>query len=192
MNMETLTDTTTLIVGALVFLARVFDVTMGTMRTISIVQGRIWAAFLLGLLEVTMWLVVISTVIGQIATKPILGVFYALGFSTGNVVGIMLERRLALGHLSLRVISASKGGEIAESLRQQGLGVTTFQGEGKSGPVTMLYVVCSRRRFNKALDAVKKIEPEAFYSTEMTGHVGKVLRPVMPPTTGWRAVFKRK
>ncbi|MGA1237571.1 MAG: DUF5698 domain-containing protein [Limisphaerales bacterium] len=117
----------------LIFLARVFDVTMGTMRTISIVHGRMWVAFGLGLMEVSMWLVVISAVITQIAAKPLLGVFYALGFSVGNVVGILVERRVALGNMSLRVISAARGGELARRLRELGYGVTTFQGGAERG-----------------------------------------------------------
>jgi uncharacterized protein YebE (UPF0316 family) len=190
--MESLMDPHTWALGVLIFLARVFDVTMGTMRTISIVHGRMWVAFGLGLMEVSMWLVVISAVITQIASKPLLGVFYALGFSVGNVVGILVERRVALGNMSLRVISAARGAELASRLRELGYGVTAFQGEGRSGAVTLLYVVCGRKDFRRALDTVKSVEPGAFYVTEMAGSVGKVMRPMMAPATGWRSVFKRK
>lgn len=176
----------------MVFLARVLDVTMGTMRTISIVHGRTGEAFLLGLVEVILWLFVISTVLGQIATKPVLGVFYALGFSTGNVVGIVVERRLALGRVALNVISARNGPQIARSLRELGFGVTSFQGEGRSGPVMLIYIVCDRKDSRRALEAVRKIEPEAFYSSEMTGPIGRVTRPMGVPATGWRTIFKRK
>ncbi len=133
--------------------------------------------FGLGLMEVSMWLVVISAVITQIAAKPLLGVFYALGFSVGNVVGILVERRVALGNMSLRVISAARGGELARRSRELGYGVTTFQGEGRSGAVTLLYVVCGRKDFRRALDTVKSVEPGAFYVTEMAGSVGKALSP---------------
>jgi uncharacterized protein YebE (UPF0316 family) len=189
--MESLVDPTTLVTGVFVFFARVFDVTMGTMRTISIVQGRTWVAFLLGLLEVAMWLIVISAVITQIAAKPILGVFYALGFSTGNAVGILVERKIALGRITLHVISATKGAEMAQKLRDLGFGVTAFRGEGKDGPVTLLYVVCERREFRRALDAVRQIQPEAFYSTELTGPIGRVTRPTAAPATGWRGFSVR-
>jgi uncharacterized protein YebE (UPF0316 family) len=190
--MESMLEPATLLLGLLVFLARVFDVTMGTMRTISIVHGRMWVAFVLGLLEVTMWLVVISAVLSQIASKPILGVFYALGFSTGNVVGILVERRLALGRVSLNVISAAHGPQMAARLRDAGFGVTTFEGAGRDGPVTLLYIVCGRRDARTALSLVREIEPDAFYSTGMTGNVGRMTRPIMQPATGWRAIRKRK
>lgn len=183
----------TLFLGLVIFLARVTDVSMGTMRTISIVQGRTRIAFLLGFLEVSMWLVIISTVIHSIGEKPILGVFYALGFSTGNVVGIILEKRIAFGHIILRIISTQSGKELAEKIRQTGHAVTTFQGEGLSGPVTMLYVVCPRRDQNDVVQMVSSVESDAFYTVDQAGSVSKIYRPCLPhEPTGWRAIFKKK
>jgi len=92
-------DLSTLLTGILVFLARVADVSMGTMRTISIVRGRTKTAFVLGFVEISLWLVVIAAVLASISSRPILGIFYALGFSTGNVAGILLERRIAFGQV---------------------------------------------------------------------------------------------
>jgi uncharacterized protein YebE (UPF0316 family) len=186
-------DYPTLLLGVVIFLARVADVSMGTMRTISIVQGRTRIAFLLGFIEVSVWLVIISTVIHSIAEKPILGVFYALGFSTGNVVGILLEKRIAFGHIILRIISTKSGKEIGEKLRQTGHAVTAFQGEGLSGPVTMLYVVCLRKEQNDVVQIVKSIEPDAFFTVDQAGSVSKIYRPFCPQQpTGWRAIFKKK
>jgi uncharacterized protein YebE (UPF0316 family) len=186
-------DFATILLGIVIFLARVTDVSMGTMRTISIVQGRTRIAFLLGFIEVSMWLVIISTVIHRITQQPILGVFYALGFSTGNVVGIILEKRLAFGHIILRIISTKSGKKIAEKIRKSGHAVTTFLGEGLSGPVTMLYVVCLRKEQNDVVQVVKSIEPEAFYTVDMAGTVSKIYRPFCPQQpTGWRAIFKKK
>jgi uncharacterized protein YebE (UPF0316 family) len=186
-------DPATLFLGIVIFLARVTDVSMGTMRTISIVQGRTRIAFVLGFLEVSMWLVIISTVIHSISEKPILGVFYALGFSTGNVVGIIFEKRIAFGHIILRIISTKSGKEIAERIRKSGHAVTTFQGEGLYGPVTMLYVVCPRKEQNDVVQMVRSIEPDAFYTVDLAGSVSKIFRPCMPQEpTGWRAIFKKK
>jgi len=185
-------DYPTILLGIVIFLARVTDVSMGTMRTISIVQGRTKIAFLLGFVEVSMWLVIISTVIHRIAEKPILGVFYALGFSTGNVVGIILERRIAFGHIIMRIISTESGKEMAEKIRESGHAVTTFQGEGISGPVTMLYVVCRRKEQNDIVQIVRSVEPDAFYIVDQAGSVSKIYRPFIPQPTGWRAILKKK
>jgi uncharacterized protein YebE (UPF0316 family) len=113
-------DLYTLGTGVLVFLVRIVDVSLGTIRTISTVQGRTRTAFLLGFVEVSMWLGVIAAIVNRVAERPVLGVFYALGFSTGNVVGILIERRLAFGHTVLRVFTSDRGAEFAAALREAG------------------------------------------------------------------------
>jgi len=185
-------DFQTIFLGVLIFLSRVTDVTAGTMRTIAIIHGRTKISFVLGFLEVSLWLVVITTVVDKVIHTPILGVFYALGFATGNVVGIRLERRLAFGHIILKVLSLDHGLEISRKLRQAGFAVTTFQGEGLSGPVIELYIVCLRKDLPSALVIVRAIEPNAFYFTEPVGLVSKIYRPFMAPPTGWRAILKKK
>jgi uncharacterized protein YebE (UPF0316 family) len=178
--------------GIAIFFLRVGDVTLGTVRTISTVQGRTMTAFFLGFVEVSIWLFVISTVVGKVTTHPVLGVFYALGFSTGNVVGILLERRIALGHTVLRVISNQKAKMMAEKIRELGHAVTTFEGEGRSGPVRELCIVCRRKDLKEIIPLVKKIEPDVFYLTEHPDRVSKVCCHANPNPTGWRAIFKKK
>ncbi len=178
--------------GIAIFAARVCDVSIGTVRTIVTVHGRSGLAFFLGLGEITLWLGAASTVITQVGDIPILGVFYALGYATGNFLGIRLERRVALGSLILRVITARRGKEMADCLREKGQAVTVFTGEGLKGAVKELYIVCRRRDLKWILPLVKGKDPEAFYITEHAGSVNKVLRPVGVPATGWRAIFKKK
>lgn len=185
-------DFWTLLTGVLVFLARIGDVSLGTMRTISIVYGRTKVAFFLGFVEVSVWLVVITAVINRIMTKPILGIFYALGFATGNVVGIMLERRLAFGNIVLRVISPQSGKKMARLLRKMGYAVTTFEGQGMTGPVNMLYIVSRRKDLKDIMSTIMEIDPDAFYITEQAGVVSRIYRPFMPQRTGWRAILKKK
>ena len=190
--MEAILGWGTLVSGVLIFMARVVDVSLGTMRTISTVHGRTTVSFFLGFMEVGIWIYVISTVVAKIASEPLLGLFYALGFSTGNVVGIKLERRLAFGHIVLRVFSLKKGKKLAAEIRDHGFAVTTFPGEGRSGPVTELYIVCRRRDLKKLIAMVTKAEPKTFYITEQAGDVSKIYRPFMGPATGWRAILKKK
>jgi uncharacterized protein YebE (UPF0316 family) len=97
-----------------------------------------------------------------------------------------------MGHLILRVISRSNPGQIALVLREQGYPVTSFAGEGKSGAVTELYIVCKRTDLKKLLKTILVQDPEAFYVTEQAAAVSNVYRPVMQPATGWRAILKKK
>lgn len=178
--------------GLLIFCSRIVDVSLGTLRTISIVQGRKWMAFWLGFFEVILWLIVISAVIHRIQDNPVLGIFYAFGFAAGNMVGIELEHWLAMGHIILRVISREHSKELTACIRVNGFSVTVFHGEGKDGPVDELYIVCRRRDLKPLLRLVQDIAPDAFYVTEQAGAVSKIYRPVMQQVTGWRAIFKRK
>jgi len=161
--------------GLLIFIARVFDVSLGTMRTISTIQGKTQLAFLLGLCEISIWLFVISSVMKSISENPVIGLFYALGFATGNVVGIILERKIAFGHVNLRIITTKNGTALASKVREQGYSVTSFRGEGRSGPVTELYILCRRRELNHILQYIRDVEPDIFFVTEPVGLMRKVV-----------------
>jgi uncharacterized protein YebE (UPF0316 family) len=185
-------DLTTIITGIMVFFARVADVSVGTVKTISIMHGKTKVAFFLGFLEVSIWLVVISAVISKIYHKPILGVFYALGFSTGTAVGILIERKLAFGQVILRIFCLKKGRTMAREIRKMGFAVTTFEGKGKSGSVLQLYIICGRKDLKIILPVVKKIGPDSFYIAEQARVVSKIIRPTIQQPTGWRTVLKKK
>ncbi|MGA6924443.1 MAG: DUF5698 domain-containing protein [Desulfosarcina sp.] len=181
-----------LLTGVIVFLARICDVSIGTVRTIVTVQGRTAIAFTLAIFEISIWLTVVSTVINQIKDQPLLVVFYAFGYATGNVIGIMVERKLAFGTMILRIITRDAGPEIAAQLRQKGQPVTVFHGEGMRGPVNELYIACRRRDLKWILPEVQKIDPRLFYVIEQARDMSKVLKPLYSPLGGWRATDKRK
>lgn len=187
-----LIHTTDWVYAIVVFVARLTDVSLGTLRTIAIVHGRTTLSFWLGFFESGIWLVVVSTIVQAVYEQPLLGIVYAFGFAAGNLVGIHIEKLVALGHIILRVISRENSMLIAEKLRDKGFGVTSFTGEGKSGPVMELYVVCRRKDLKKILKQVLHLDGEAFYVTEQAGAVSNVCRPIMQPVTGWRAVIKKK
>ena len=180
------------LLAVVVFFARVLDVSIGTVRTIATVQGRVGLVFVLGLFEVTIWLVVIAAVLNTVLDRPWLLVFYAFGFSTGNVVGIMLEKKLALGHAILRIFTARLALEIAASLRENGFRVTRYEGEGARGPVSELHIICERRRMPEALELVQRIDPDVFYVCETpTGVRNFGSRSPLPPSS-WFSLVKRK
>lgn len=182
-----------LLVGLLIFLARIVDVSIGTIRTIVTVQGRTRLAFALGFIEVTLWVTIISTMVKQIHTAPWLALFYGLGFATGNVVGIALERKMALGHVALRAFTRKADGSVAMALRAAGQIVTTFAGEGREGPVTEVMVVCRRKDVKWILERIKAEDPTAFYVIEQAREVGHLLIPNdTVAEQGWRSFFKRK
>jgi len=177
-------------VAALVFSLRIVDVTIGTMRTIMVVSGRVSLAVVLGFFELLIWATAVSQVILMVPDHPILLVPYAAGFAAGNAVGILLERRLAIGSCVVRMLTESKGSEVARTLNAIGQHVTAFMGEGLAGPKTLIYATCERRQLPVLLDAARRVDPTLFYSVERFSETGGVT-PVIAPT-GWRAILKKK
>lgn len=181
-----------LLTGLFVFFARMCDVSLGTIRTIMTVQGKTVIAFVLALFEITIWLLVVNTVLNQINEQPILIAFYSFGYATGNVVGILVERRLAFGIIILKLLTRSAGHEMAEFLRAKGLPVTVYAGEGMQGPISELYLACSRRKLRWILPEVKKIDPKVFYIIEQARDMSHALKPLSSPMGGWRNRGKKK
>jgi uncharacterized protein YebE (UPF0316 family) len=185
-------DSTTILTGLLIFFARIIDVSIGTIRIISIVNSRIKTAFVLGFLEVSIWLVVISTVLSKMEGKPIIGVFYALGYASGNVVGIILEKQISFGNTLLRIISFDSANEIMQNLRSKGHQVIEFRGIDNERSVVELEIVCKKKDVPKIMKDVRKIEPDAYYVTESVEITKRKHYPALQPPTGWRSIFKRK
>jgi len=143
---------------------------MGTVRTIMIMRGmRKWAA-LIGFVEVSIWVVAISRVIGHIDNVwSVIG--YSGGFAAGTLLGMWIEGKLALGNVDVRVISMTKGQEIALQIRQAGYGATQLQAEGQSGPVYIVNVVAPRKQVSEIMRLVNKVDATAFVTVEETRHV---------------------
>lgn len=145
--------------------ARVVDVSLGTLRTVSIMHGRRGLALALGFVEILVWVLVVSEVIGSIKDNMVYGVAYAGGFALGTWLGMTIEQRLAMGTQVLRVFTR-KGDEMAESLRELGHRVTVFDGSGRNGPVAMLFVQSDRRNVGRMLARLRQIDPECYYTVD--------------------------
>ena len=175
----------------LIFGARVCDVSLGTLRTIAVVRGKTLNAWIFGLLEILIWLLAISRVLATINTN-ILNLFaYAIGFATGNVVGIMIERRLAIGNEVIRIISKSRGSRIASAIRKMGQGVTEFEGKGREGAVTMLYIISARKDVMDVLDKAREVDPDCVTILADLKATSLRVRPFSVPS-GWRSIVKKK
>jgi len=174
----------------LIFGLRIVDVSLGTLRTISVVEGRLRLSVALGFFEVLIWITAVSQVIGGIKNNPLLLVAYAAGFAAGNAMGITLERRLAMGTSVVRIISMELGPEVAERLRALGQLVTTFVGEGSRGPRTLIYATCPRREVHRLIDAARAVDPRLFYVVERVSESSSL--GALPHGSGWRSPFKKK
>jgi uncharacterized protein YebE (UPF0316 family) len=150
-----------------IFLLRLGDVPIGTVRTMLMVQGRRFPVAMLAFVESAIWILAISRVLGSGALNdPAKMAGYALGFATGTVVGMTIERWLAFGKVLVRVISRTHSEPLRNRLFDDGYGVTAITGEGRAGSVLVLFVVAPRRRLNTILRVVRDLDPHAFITHE--------------------------
>jgi uncharacterized protein YebE (UPF0316 family) len=168
---------TFIIVPVLIFFARVCDVTMGTIRIIFVSRGHKFLAPLVGFFEILIWLIAIGKIF-QNLNNITCYVAYAGGFAAGNLVGIWLEEKLAMGTLIMRVITRKEGVELIKSLRSAGYGATRIAAEGSSGTVSVIYSVIKRSDLNDVVGIVKKFNPKAFYSIEDVRFVSEGVFPL--------------
>lgn len=165
------------ILPIIVFLARICDVTLGTIRIIFVARGRRNLAPLLGFFEVLIWIVVIGQLVQNLDSIPAyLG--YAGGFAAGNYVGLWLEDRLALGTYIVRIMTPGGGEQLAEKIHMAGFGVTTVAGKGSIGPVTLLYTVVKRKSISQLLEIVHQNLPGAFVTMEEVRSTERGIFPV--------------
>jgi uncharacterized protein YebE (UPF0316 family) len=146
----------------LIVLARVADVSLGTVRTVAVINGRRTVAWLLGFVEVLIWVLVVSAVIQQISQHWAYPVAYALGFATGNYIGITIEQYFAYGHQVIRVFTR-QGEEMSRKMREKGLPVTMFEGQGRDGPVQMLFIETQRKCMREVITHARTLDGACFY-----------------------------
>ncbi len=156
---------TAVVVALSIFALRVVDMSMDTVRLLFVVRGKKTLSWILGFFQSAVFVIAISSALANMNNiLSLLG--YAGGFATGNVVGMFIEERLAIGHIQLTIMSSQRGSTIADQLREAGYAVTEIAGRGRSGTVSVLHVDVKRRAIDHAETIILEADPEAFVTAE--------------------------
>lgn len=151
--------------AGLIFILRVCDMTLDTLRVLFVMRGKKKVAWVLGFFQSAIFVLAIGRVLTQL-NNPLNIIGYAAGFATGNVVGMFIEERIAIGHLNVNIISPRRGSAIVSHLRENGYAVTELSGRGKDGMVTMINCSVLRKQMDMVHALVNDIDPEAFITAE--------------------------
>jgi len=149
----------------LIFLARVIDVTLGTLRIIFTSRGMRNIAPVLGFIETFIWIVAVSSIVKS-AQNVVAYIGYAGGFAMGTFVGMLLESKLAVGTVTFRAIIRRDTKELIKALVEAGFGITTVDGRGSSGKVKILYTTVKRQDLPVVVDIFHRLVPGAFLAVE--------------------------
>ena len=153
------------ILPAIIFFARLIDVALGTLRILFVSRSMRKMAPLVGFFESLIWLFAISQIVMNLSN--IMSYFaFAAGFASGNYLGIYIEHKLAVGLLSIRVITSEDGTDLQNYLRAQNFGVTSVSALGVTGRVRLIISVIKRKDLDSYISIVKKYNPKAFVSIE--------------------------
>lgn len=148
-----------------IFLFRVASVAVGTVRTLLVVRGERILATLIGLFQALFFVVALGKVVQDLGN--LLNVFaYCVGFAAGTWVGMILENRLALGYVLVRIVSLQKGRRIALALREEGYGVTEMLGEGRAGRVGIIDVVAKRKDIPLITSVGREVDGDIFITVQ--------------------------
>jgi uncharacterized protein YebE (UPF0316 family) len=148
-----------------IFLLRVGDMSLDTLRVLFLVRGNRPVVWFLGFFQSAIWVLAITSVLGHLG-NPLAWIGYAAGFATGNVVGMAIEDKLAIGYRHLRVVSPLHGTEVADAIRLAGYGVTVLDGHGRDGPVSVINASVRRRDVERLQHIVRQADAESFISVE--------------------------
>ncbi len=163
--MENLIDPHAWLYALMIFALRVGDMSLDTIRVLFVMRGKKLLTWVLGFVQSVIYIVAISSVLTEM--DNILNVLaYAAGFATGNVVGLIIEGKLAIGHILITIISSHRGAYIAEQLRASGYAVTEISGRGKNGTVFELHASVLRKDVPNVETIVLEADPQAFVTAE--------------------------
>jgi len=153
------------IMPLLIFLARICDVSLGTMRIIFVSKGKKNIAPVLGFFEVLIWIIAISKIM-QNLDNYVNYIAYAAGFASGNLAGMIIEEKLALGTQMIRIFTSEKGMDLVKILNSNGFGATTIEAHGAKEKVHLVYSIVHRDDIAKVLYIINQFNPKAFFTIE--------------------------
>ena len=168
------------ILPLLIFLARTTDVSLGTLRNVFINKGFRKIVPFIAFFEVLIWLISIGQIMKNLS-NPLTYIAFAGGFSMGTYVGLLIEKRLALGMQVLRIITAQESKELISALSEANVGVTIVDAHGAKGPVKIIFTIIKQKDLPEITSIINKYNPNAFYSLEDVKHANLGVFPELMP-----------
>ena len=129
-----------------IFIAKLLEVSIATVRVVLTARGNRIVSSLLAAVEITLWILVASYVLLGLSEDPLRAVVYGLAFVAGIFLGIVIEDKLALGLAQIEVIAEyEEAKQIAKAMREHGYGVTTYDCEGLEGKKLSIQLKVQRK-----------------------------------------------
>ncbi|WP_186579029.1 DUF2179 domain-containing protein [Aquibacillus kalidii] len=150
-----------IIMLAIILLVNVFYVSFSTIRVILTLKGRRYIAAAIGTVEITIYTIGLGLVLDNLDRIENL-IAYALGYGLGVITGSIIEEKLALGYITVNVISSDPDIAFTQKLREKGYGVTSWNSYGMDGDRLSMQILTPRKSELTLYKAIKDLDPKAF------------------------------
>ncbi len=152
-----------LIICITVFFARILDVSIGTIRTIFVIDGKKYLAAAFGFLEVFIWFMVVREALTVGDSNIFVAIFYAAGFASGTIIGSYISNRLVIDKFAIYIVTSERNDQVVHTIRDNGFAVTKIECTGREDSKRyFLYVEIRSNRLNQLKKLVKQLDPNAF------------------------------
>ncbi len=150
---------------------RIVDVSLGTLRMVLTIRGKRGIGSLIGFVEVLVWFLIVRRALTAVEGGLFIAVSYAGGFAIGTYIGIWLEEKLAIGNVSIQVITKGKDYNLVKALRKEGYAVSTIITKGKDQENLLLLIEVSRRQIKKTISLINELAKDSFITVSETRHI---------------------
>ena len=169
-------EMSTWIIYILIFISKISELTIVTLRTILTARDEKVVNTLLCFIQSSLWIVSTSTVIVNITEDPGRVIAFVLGCSAGCYIGMILDEKLAIGQNMITVIADEEvSKELIKTIRNNGFAVTVIQGKGLEKNRAILMIATRRKRQGELIKLIKKVAPSSMIIRESISTVGGYL-----------------
>ena len=152
-----------------IFFARIVDVSIGTVRTVIMVRGKILVAASLAFIEVMIWFMVAREALMTDINSIFIPVSYALGYATGTSIGTYISKNFLKCIRGVEIISKNNQLELIKAIKANGYAVSVMDLNGNKNGFLLCEV--SNKKEKKLINLVKKYDPNAFIIVNETKYV---------------------
>ena len=154
-----------IVLPVLIFVSRIADQTLGTIRIIFVSKGMKYLAPILGFFEVILWLIIMRQIF-QNLNNALYYISYAAGFGMGNYIGMLIEEKMAMGVALIRIIPQKDSSLLLSHLKKSNFRHTSIKGYGSEGPVDIIFSIIKRKHVGEFTRLIKQFNPKAFFTIE--------------------------
>ncbi|MGN7176939.1 DUF2179 domain-containing protein [Paenibacillus sp. FSL R5-0490] len=149
------------IMVAIILIINIVYVSFFTIRMILTLKGQRYLAAFISTIEVVIYVIGLGLVLDNLNEIQNL-IAYAVGYGIGVIVGMKIEEKLALGYITVNVITKEYDRDLPKALREKGYGVTNWAANGLEGDRMALQILTPRKYELKLYQTIKELDPKAF------------------------------